>query len=583
MKSSKNINNIKELFLKLLPVQIFISIASNLSGLVNGLITGNYLNKDAMVALGLIMPLSMILGALGMIVSCGSGIVCGKFMGKGEAKKVNNVFSTSLIILTIFGAVLSVAIYSFSDKLAVLFGANGQIIDYTSNYIKGLSYGVIPQLTIPTCMTFLQMCNKSKVSLMLTILLAICNACYGLLNVNVFKGGIYGIGVSTSISYFSILVIIQIYLLLKKDLVVFRIKYFESDLILEILKLGSPACVANALFSIRNIFMNYYALEIQGTSAVNALTILNSLSFLDSINIGFGATITMISSVFVGERDSKSLYDLVKVGLLIGEPISIIRLVLMFLFADKVAMLFGATGEVIIQSAALLSIYTISAPLNIITQIIIGENQSLGNIVFCNVLNLVNCILSPLFCCIVLSKIIGITALYSAFFISELFAHLTAVINSAIINKKPVRSFKDLIHIPNNFEIVDKFSLSINSIDEVCEVSREVQNFCKDKGIDSKRSMLAGLCMEEMAGNVVEHGFEKDNKENTIDIFVAIENDEVTMRLRDNCVPFDPKSKLEMYSNDDPFKNVGIKMVSKISKDMNYQTTFGLNVLTIKL
>ena len=62
-----------------------------------------------------------------------------------------------------------------------------------------------------------------------------------------------------------------------------------------------------------------------------------------------------------------------------------------------------------------------------------------------------------------------------------------------------------------------------------------------------------------------------------------MENDEVLLRLRDNCVKFDPHTKLEMYTNDDPTKNVGIKMVSKIAKEMNYQTTFGMNVLTIKL
>ena len=54
-------------------------------------------------------------------------------------------------------------------------------------------------------------------------------------------------------------------------------------------------------------------------------------------------------------------------------------------------------------------------------------------------------------------------------------------------------------------------------------------------------------------------------------------------RLRDNCVPFDPHTKLEMYTGDDPLKNIGIKMVSKIAKEMNYQTTFGMNVLMIRL
>ena len=49
------------------------------------------------------------------------------------------------------------------------------------------------------------------------------------------------------------------------------------------------------------------------------------------------------------------------------------------------------------------------------------------------------------------------------------------------------------------------------------------------------------------------------------------------------CVPFDPKSKLKIVDTEDPVKNIGIKLVSKLAKEMNYQTTFGMNVLTIVL
>ena len=89
--------------------------------------------------------------------------------------------------------------------------------------------------------------------------------------------------------------------------------------------------------------------------------------------------------------------------------------------------------------------------------------------------------------------------------------------------------------------------------------------------------------MEEMAGNIVEHGFTKDNKKHRIDAFVSVEENDVSMRLRDDCVPFDPYEKLKMYQDDDPTKNIGIKMVTKLAKEMNYQVNFGMNVLMIKI
>ena len=167
--------------------------------------------------------------------------------------------------------------------------------------------------------------------------------------------------------------------------------------------------------------------------------------------------------------------------------------------------------------------------------------------------------------------------------IAEIVTLAIFYINACIQNKKIVTTVDELIYLGNDFDATKRYTISINKIEEVVDVSRGIESFCKDNGIDSKRAMLSGLCAEEMAGNIVEHGFKKDKKKNNmIDVLACIENDEVYLRLRDNCVPFDPHTKLKMYT-DDPLKNVGIKMVSKIAKQMNYQTTFGMNVLTIRL
>ena len=34
-----------------------------------------------------------------------------------------------------------------------------------------------------------------------------------------------------------------------------------------------------------------------------------------------------------------------------------------------------------------------------------------------------------------------------------------------------------------------------------------MQSFCREHGVDMRRSYLAGLALEEMAGNIVAHGF----------------------------------------------------------------------------
>ena len=68
--SRKGLNlNILQLFIKLLPVQIFLVITSGISDTVNGLLIGNCLKSSSMVALCMSAPLSAFLGSVASIIS----------------------------------------------------------------------------------------------------------------------------------------------------------------------------------------------------------------------------------------------------------------------------------------------------------------------------------------------------------------------------------------------------------------------------------------------------------------------------------------------------------------------------------
>jgi Histidine kinase-, DNA gyrase B-, and HSP90-like ATPase. len=89
--------------------------------------------------------------------------------------------------------------------------------------------------------------------------------------------------------------------------------------------------------------------------------------------------------------------------------------------------------------------------------------------------------------------------------------------------------------------------------------------------------------MEEMAGNIVDHGFTKDRRAHSIDVRVAHKDEDVILRIKDDCVPFDPHERRQIAENDDVTKNIGVRMVFRIAQDVQYQNILGLNVLTIRI
>ena len=84
-----------------------------------------------------------------------------------------------------------------------------------------------------------------------------------------------------------------------------------------------------------------------------------------------------------------------------------------------------------------------------------------------------------------------------------------------------------------------------------------------------------------MANNIVKHGFDKEKRENSIDIRLIFKRGEPILRIRDNCRHFDPVKYTELHSSDDPVSHIGIRMVMKLVKSANYVNSMGLNNLTL--
>ena len=184
-----------------------------------------------------------------------------------------------------------------------------------------------------------------------------------------------------------------------------------------------------------------------------------------------------------------------------------------------------------------------------------------------------------------LIRALGLNAVYVANVLNGVVTTLVIFGCAWIKKKRFPRSMEELMLIPEGFGVPERerLDLSIRSMEDVVSVSRRVQSFCLERGVDARRAYLAGLAMEEMAGNIVDHGFTKDKKSHSIDVRVARKEQDVILRIKDDCVPFDPGERQQLARGDDLTKNIGIRMVFKIARQVEYQNLLGLNVLTIRI
>ena len=64
---------------------------------------------------------------------------------------------------------------------------------------------------------------------------------------------------------------------------------------------------------------------------------------------------------------------------------------------------------------------------------------------------------------------------------------------------------------------------------------------------------------------------------------LVLDHDDIILRIKDDCVPFDLRERGQIMAPEDITKNIGIRMVFSLTQDIQYQNILGMNALTIRL
>ena len=118
---------------------------------------------------------------------------------------------------------------------------------------------------------------------------------------------------------------------------------------------------------------------------------------------------------------------------------------------------------------------------------------------------------------------------------------------------------------------------------EVVAFSQEAYDFCLSRGAGKREAYYISLAVEEMAINILKHGF-RDSSLHTMELRVIHKNNSFIFRVRDNSHIFDPIKKMSSITSiNDPSRYIGIKMVMKMATEVSYTSTLKLNNLVVRI
>ena len=586
---SSNTTMLTKLMFRLLPVQILLAAVGAVNGIVSSFFAANFVGVAAMSAVGLYGPIGMLATSISTILVGGSAILCGKYMGRNEQEKMQNVFSLNLIVSLLVALVFILTFLAFGlFDLTGFLTTDSNVRPYLNQYFLGQAIGMVPLMLGSSFASFLSIENKGRRTLAASLTYIVVNILLNFLFLRVFELEAFGLALASSLGMW-------VFLLVQADVYVRKKSHFRlfcgrinwKDLG-EIFRIGLPGAAVNLYQTVRGLIVNYLVTSFVGSAGISAFAAANNLlGIVWAVPAGMLAVSRMMISVSVGEEDRRTLTDVMRVMFSRYVPLMCGIVAAIILLARPLTGIFyqDPAEPVYMMTVWGLRILPLCMPFSVISNHFTCYGQTSGKHALIHVTSLLDGFVFVSLFTALLIPWLHMNSVYVANVLNGFFVLLVFLGYAWLKNRHFPRSMEELMVIPKNFGVPEeeRIDITVRSVDEVVTVSRRVQEFCRQRGIDSKNAYYAALFLEEMAGNVVEHGFTKDTKQHTVDIRVAHKDGQVILRIRDDCVPFDPGERQKIASPDDPVKNIGIRMVYRMAKDIEYQNILGLNVLTIRI
>ena len=584
---------IPRLYMKLLPVQIVLVIIGGVNAIIDNTFAGNLIGPHAMAVTGLFSPVPNFLGGVNALLFGGAQVLCGKYLGKKMAERTRSIFSLDMIVMVMISAVLLFVCESFSPAIAAALGAKDEFVAQLASYIRGYAIG-LPFYCFGTQFTaFLQLEHEEKRSYIAIVTMFAMNAFLNWLFVAVLNLGLFGLGLSTSVGNVFFCVIQGVYYFGKKAVIRFsRESIIVSD-IKDILIYGLPGAVSQFCIFLRVVILNSLIQRYVGPDGLAAYSAVYSFGCIYwSVPAGVSSAVMVLGSVCAGEEDRNGLKILMKTFLTKGVGIALMAAIVeAALFYPFTNIFFHDPLSAVYRMTLVgFALFPMFSPISTIIAGFSNYYHCLSHEKIVRIISIGDGIVGVCLFSLLLIPHFGMTGIWSGQVLGSVFNVLLIMVYAFIFNRKPPVNLERMLCFDKDFGVPEenRIDMTVHNIDEVINLSERVWDFCENHSITGRRRYCSSLCTEELAGNIVRHGF-KDNKKHSIDIRVSCVNEEIVISFKDDGVPFNPEEASRLFETrgagaqkeDEAFHNIGLSLVSRISKSMTYQNTFGLNILTI--
>lgn len=325
------------------------NVFQQMYNIVDSIIIGNYIGKEALAAVGASFPIIFALISMVIGFATGATIIIAQYFGAKKLEMVKRTIDTLYIVLFFASLVISVLGIFFSEDIFRLIQLPEDVMPDATLYMKIYISGMVFFFGFNGTAAILRGLGDSKTPLYFLVISTIMNVAFDLLFVVVFKWGIAGVAIATIISQGGAFITAILYLNRTHEVVrisLFKLK-FDRKIFRQSLRIGLPSGFQQTFVSLGLIAI-VWIVNLYGTDVIAAFSVamrIDSLAAMAAMN--FSAAL----ATFVGQNLGANKPERVKSGLVatfwMTTVISVLITVLALVFAKDLMGIFTQDIRVI--------------------------------------------------------------------------------------------------------------------------------------------------------------------------------------------------------------------------------------------
>ncbi len=323
---------------------IFTGLLQSFYNSADMVVVGRFAGEDALAAVGSTSSAINLIINLFIGISTASGILVARKFGAKNQSGVSKAVHTSIAVSIIGGIFLTVVGLLVANPLMRLMGSPEEVLDLSVLYMRIYFLGAIPMLVYNFGGAILRAIGDTRRPLIFLVISGIINVVLNVVFVAGFDMSVSGVAIATLISQ-TISAILVLRALINTDecykLILKKLYIYKSEL-LEVIRIGIPAGIQGATFSISNLIIQSSINSVGAVAMAGNAAAASIEGFLYVSMNSFNQAVVTFTSQNYGaynfERIKKgvksSVFCVVVLGAILGLMVSLFANVFVGAFSD---------------------------------------------------------------------------------------------------------------------------------------------------------------------------------------------------------------------------------------------------------